>query len=184
MREPIKWTEKYQTWMIFSEHLKIIGALFIIYGLVAGTLSVKPIFKEIISVIFMLIYFIFLLIKAGFIAKTDIKDYTPTNKSYKKAIIFGGIISFSNLLLWAILKTVFTLINGEDGIFSFVLSAVFKLYTIPYNGIMGINGADIMWYSLVMMIVLPVISVLSGYCAGIKKFDFSKYISRFIYKKD
>lgn len=187
MRESTLWTTKYQFANIFLAHLEAIGISFVFLAAAFYLLMTKYIFREILSVIFMTVYFGVVYSRAHKFATLDKKPYTKTRPSLLKSIMFGLMLSFSFFVVWGIYKLMW--INfGQEGMLSSVgagiYSIFFWIYTIPFNGIMGLAKGHIMWYALLSMFLVPVLATTLGYWAGLKNFRLMDKIGNLAYEKE
>ncbi len=187
MKESTQWTVKYQFASIFLTHLEAIGVSFIFIAAVFYMFMTKYIFREILSVIFMTVYFAMVYSKAHKFATRDQKPYTKTNPNLYKGFMFGVVLSLSFFAVWGIYKLMW--INfGQTGmltsLWAGIYSVFFWIYTIPFNGIMGLSRGHIMWYALVLMFTLPPLATTLGYYAGLKQFRISDHVGKLAYEKE
>ena len=186
MRTSTKWTTKYQIGSIFLSHLEAIGISFVFLSVAFYILMTKNVIREILSIIFILVYFGTIYSRAHKFATFDLKDYTPTKADIKKAFLGGVFISLSYVAVLIGYRLIWEFCS-VDGVLlslpSFIYSLFFYVYTIPYNGIMGISHGEIMWYSKVLMIAVPPLATSLGYFMGLRKISIMEKISTLIYEK-
>lgn len=186
MRASTTWTTKYQMGSIFLAHLEAVGISFVFLAVAFYALMTKSISKEILSIVFIIVHFGIIYSRAHRFATLDIKAYTKTKPDIKKALFAGFIISLSYIVLLIGYNLVWKY-GSVDGVLisfpSFVYSLVFYVYTIPYNGIMGLSHGEMMWYSKALMLLVPPLAACLGYFAGLKGFSVAEKLSTFVYEK-
>ena len=186
MRESTRWTGKYQFWSMFLVNLMGIGVAFVFLGAAFYALMTKYIFREILSVIFTVVYFGMVYSRAHKFATLDAKEYTKTKQSLLKGFMFGVMISLSFVLVWGIYKIIW-MTAGENGILNsfwcWLYGMIYWLYTVPYYGIQGLSHGHMMWYSVLIMFINPVLASTLGYYAGMKGFRIMDCIGGFVYEK-
>ena len=186
MRESTKWTTKYQFVNILLTNLKATAIAFVFFaGAFYGFMN-RPIIKEALSVVFITTYFGIVYSRAHKFAKLDKKEYTQTKPSIIKGALFGVVIA----LTYAAFLIFYALIwkyLGADGVLNsvpaWIYSLVFWFYTIPYSGIMGLAHGQMMWYSQVLMLIVPILATTLGYIAGLKGFNLMDKMAGAIYEK-
>lgn len=173
--------------IIFSQF----AALFVIDAvwLVAFAWTMdSPIWSFVASVAFCLTYFVMLYSPAGEIADHDKKPYTRLSPNKVKGFMFGAMISIVNVLFCILYMFIWN--NFSDGssltsIGAIIANICFMLWTSPYFGFMNPNAGAITWYSVIIMIVLPIAATGLGYFAACKNFYFADKFAGFVYvKKD
>ena len=148
----------------------------------------KPIWKEVASVMFTLLYFAMIYSSAGTFANHDKKPYTQLQVNKVKGFMFGVMISAANILfvvMYALLWKFFG--DGEilTSGWAIVGNVIFMLWTLPYFGFMNADAGSVSAYSVVIMALLPVIATGFGYLATCKNFYLSDKFAGFVYvKKD
>ena len=185
MRESTKWTVPYQFLNIFLENLKAIAISFVFLAAFYAFLE-KPIIKEIASVIFIGVYFSLIYSRAHKFGEKERFNYTATKPDILKGVLFGVMLS----LVFAAVCVVHSIIwklYGSSGMLETtparIYSVFFWIYTIPYSGIMGLAHGRVMWYSIVIMLIIPIAATASGYIAGLKRFSIFDKLSGLIYEK-
>lgn len=186
MREGIKMTKKYQIFYTLITQLFASG-ISVLFTLIAfWTLLDKNIFKEILSIIFVLVNFGMIYSQAGKFAWYDKKPYTPLNVDSKKSILMGLVVSAVTLILFIVLKLSWALggTQSDAGMylnngFAIAGNALFMLWTFPFFGILGMSHGYITWYSLVILLVMPPVAAFLGYNAELKDFHILEKIYKF-----
>ena len=186
MRESTKWTTKYQFGNMLLTNLKATAIAFVFFaGAFYGFID-RPIMKEVLSIVFITMYFGIVYSRAHRFAKLDKKEYTQTKPSIIKGALFGVAIA----LTYAVLLICYALIwkyLGADGVLisvpAWIYSLLFWFYTIPYSGIMGLAHGQMMWYSQVLMLLVPVLATTLGYIAGLNGFNLMDKMAGAIYEK-
>ena len=186
MRESTRWTTKYQFVNILLTNLKAVAIAFVFFaGAFYGFIG-KPIVKEILSVVFITMYFGIIYSRAHRFASLDKKDYTQTTPSLLKGVLLGVVIALTYVIFLAIYALIWKNI-GQDGTINsvpaWIYSLVFWFYTIPYSGIMGLAHGKMMWYSQVLMLLIPILATTFGYLAGLKGFNLMDKMADAIYEK-
>lgn len=145
------------------------------------------IIKQILSVIFIIVNFIFLYVTAKKCAVQDFRPYNPTTVSKTKGALFGCAVSALNIIFMIIFRLLWIKFGTEAGIQGALPTAYnvfFYYWSYPYNGIMNLENGIFTIYSAIAMIVVPVAATASGYIAGCKGFDMADKLSGLIYEKD
>ena len=187
MRDSMKMTVRYQfLYMLFIQAAA--SGIAFVFGMIAfwyfTNISVA---KEILSIVFMSLNFGLLYVTSKRFAILDNKPYTPLKVSRIKAVLFGCFIALVNLLLVAVFKLVWIKYATETGLSGFIpiaLNAFFYCWSFPYNGIMNMSNGYMTIYSVIAMVVVPVAATVTGYIAGLNKFEITEKIDKFIYEKD
>ncbi|MEE1224179.1 MAG: hypothetical protein UH081_02845 [Clostridia bacterium] len=187
-KDMTKLTVGYQFRHMFLGHLSglfLVDALWLIAF--SWTLD-KPIWKEVASALFTLLYFSMIYSSAGGFAKHDKKPYTSLEVNKVKGFMFGLMISVLNVLfivMYALIWKIFGDGNVLTSGWAIGCNVVFMLWTLPYFGFMNATTGTITVYSAVIMAVLPVLATGFGYIATCKDFYFTDKFAGFVYvKKD
>lgn len=187
MKDSMQITVKYQCVNMLLMHLAAAGVTFV-FGMVAFWYFLsQPVWKEILSVIFMAVYFVMLYIRAKKFAVSDNKPYTPLKPNTAKGFLFGVLISLATLVLLLIFKLMWAAFSIDDGIVGIIPTAVnviFYFWSFPYNGIMGLSGGLMTWYSAVIMLLLPIAACTLGYIAGNKNIEVVEKLEEYMYEKE
>ncbi len=193
MREGIKMTKTYQIFYTLITQLFATGVSLLFTLIAFWTILDKNIFKEILSIIFILVNFGMIYSQAGKFAWYDKKPYTPLNVDCKKSILMGLVVSAVTLILFAVMKLSWALggVASDTGIylnngFAIAGNALFMLWTFPFFGILGMSHGYVTWYSLAILLVMPPIASYLGYVAELKDFHLLEklYKFSFVQKKE
>lgn len=187
MRESARWTTKYQFLNMLLTSLKAVAVAFVFLAAAFYGFLAKPVVKEILSMVFIVVYFGIVYSRAHKFAAMDLKSHTSTKPSILKGIMFGVVIAltfFAALLayklMWAAVGTDGTI----NSVPAWIYSLVFWFYTIPYNGIMGLAHGEMTWYSQLLMLIVPILASAIGYAAGLKGFNIMDKIAGMVYEKE
>lgn len=187
MRDSMKMTVRYQFLNMLLMHIAAAGVT-VVFGFVAFWYFMsEPIWKEILSVVFMIVYFMIIYIRAKKFALLDNKPYTPLKLSMIKGVLFGVFIAAVTMLLLAVFKGMWAIYGGSGtlgGVIPTIVSMVFYYWTFPYNGIMGLSQGMMTWYSVVIMALLPIAASWCGYFAGSRKIELVEKFEEYMYEKE
>lgn len=187
MREGIKMTARYEILYMLFVQLLATAISFVFITVAFWWFVDKPVWKEILS-------FVFILVNGGFIytyahrfAVQDNKPYTPMKSSMLKGVMMGLVISAVNILLFLLFTLVWALWGEGSHLtnwFAISINTLFSLWTFPYMGIMGMSCGNITWYSVIILALMPPAASSLGYYAGSKKFFLLEAIDKFSYEKN
>lgn len=187
MRDSVKITVKYQFCMMLLQHLAAAGVTFV-FGMVAFWYFLsRSVWKELLSVVFIAVYFILLYSKSKKFAALDNKTYTPLEPKLVKGFMFGGAIAAAMLVFFALYELDWQFFSEGDsviGVIPTAVNAIFYFLSFPYNGLMNMHCGAITWYSVVLMAVVPIAACGAGYYAGIKNIQIMEKIESFMYEKE
>ncbi|MCC8169908.1 MAG: hypothetical protein LIO59_06050 [Oscillospiraceae bacterium] len=187
MRDSMKITIRYQYISMLLMQLAASGAIFV-FGMVAFWYFLsQPVWKEILSVVFIAVNFGRLYVRAKRFAVLDNKPYTPLKPSKIKGVLFGVVISAVTLILFLLFEYVWTAFRVDDGIvgvFPTVVNVVFYFWSFPYNGIMGLSHGMMTWYSAALMLAVPIAACTLGYIAGCKNIEVIEKLEEYMYEKE
>lgn len=187
MRDSMKITVKYQFVNMLLMHLAAAGVTFV-FGMVAFWYFLsRPVWKEILSVVFMAVYFIMLYIRSKKFAVLDNKSYTPLKPSTAKGFLFGVLISAVTIVLLVLFEfmwSAFCVDGGLVGVIPTAVNVIFYFWSFPYNGIMGLSCGLMTWYSIALMLILPVAACGMGYIAGSKNIEVMEKLEEYMYEKE
>lgn len=191
MRQGIKMTKKYQIFYMLLVQAIATGISLLFTFVAFWSLMDKHIVKEIMSGIFILINCSIIYSYANKFAWYDKRPYTTVQPEPLKGFLMGLVISLSMLIAFIIYKISWLLGANEAGTyltngFAIAGNALFMLWSFPYFGIIGMSHGFVTGYSIVLMLVLPIISAVLGYNAGCKDFNILEKFYKFTYvqKKD
>ncbi|MGN0149292.1 MAG: hypothetical protein ACI4C7_03475 [Clostridia bacterium] len=186
MRDSMKITVRYQYVNMLLMHIAAAGVAFV-FGMVAFWYFLsQPVWKEILSAVFITVYFGMLYLRAKRFAVLDSKPYTPLKPSTLKGFLFGAVISAVTLLLLLLFEFVWAKFAPDGsihGVIATAINVIFYFWSFPYNGIMGLSGGLMTWYSAALMILIPIAACGLGYIAGCKNIEFAERLEEFMYEK-
>jgi hypothetical protein len=185
MKDSMKMTVKYQFLNMLLMHLGAAGVTFV-FGMVAFWYFLsQPVWKEVLSVIFMAVYCSMLYLRAKKFAAIDNKPYTPLKPHMAKGFLFGleiSVVTFILLVLFKLMWTFFCVDGGVVGVIPTAINVIFYFWSFPYNGIMGLSEGLMTWYSEVLMLVLPIVFCTLGYVAGSKNIEIIEKFENYMYE--
>lgn len=187
MRDSMKITTGYQFGHFLLIHLGAAGVSFVFQMVAFWYFMDRPFWKELLSAVFIIVYFGILYTCAKKYGKQDTKPYTPLKKSYLRAFLLGGFISLCTLALYSIFKISWHFLAVDGAMTNFwglTINFVFIYWTFPYHGIMNLNADVMTWYSGLLILIVPVLSSVLGYIAGCKNINIVESIDKFSYEKE
>ena len=187
MRDSMKITVPYQFWHFLLVHLCAAGVAFVFQSVAFWYFLDKPIWKEVLSIVFILVYFGMMYTCAKKYAVQDCKSYTPLKPSMIKAFLLGCFVSVWTLAVYLIFKAswaVFAVDGAVTNLVGLVINFVFMYWTFPFYGIMNISAETITWYSEILIFAVPVLAAVLGYFAGCKNINIVESIDKFAYEKE
>lgn len=180
-------TVRYQFIYILLMQLAASGVTFV-FGMVAFWYFTNiSIAKEILSIIFITVNFAMLYISAKKFAVLDNKPYTPLRPRKLKAVLMGCMVSAVTLVLMGIFVLTWSKYGDETGIHGVLptfVNVAFYFWSFPYNGIMGLAMGKFMWYSAVVMALVPIAATTIGYINGCNKIEIAEKLEEFMYEKE
>ena len=187
MREAIKITVPYQFANMLIMHIAAAGITFV-FGMIAfWYFTEQPVFKEIISCIFMFVYASVIYLRAKKFGRDDSRPYTPLKSYQLKGFALGAGISVVTAVLLVIFKLLWANFNVDGsimGVIPTIVNFIFFYWSYPYNGIMGLSQGLMTWYSIAAMMLLPIAASGLGYLAGCNKFELAEKMESFMYEKE
>ncbi len=187
MRDSMKMTVKYQFAMIILTHIAAAGVAFV-FGMIAfWYFLTQPVWKEVLSVVFMAVYFGMLYLRAKKFAVLDSKPYTPLKPSRIKGLLFGVAAAAVTFILMALFRFVWTryaVDGGVVGVIPTAVNAIFYFWSFPFNGIMNLSEGNMTLYSAVIMLILPIAACFLGYTAGCKNIEILEKLGEYMYEKE
>lgn len=187
MRDSMKITVKYQFASIILMQLAAAGVSFVFGTVAFWYFLTKPVWKEILSAVFIAVYFGMLYIRAKRFAVLDNKPYTPLKPNKIKGLLFGMAAAAVTLALFALFKLVWTFYSSDGGVVGIIPTAVnviFYFWSFPFNGIMNLSEGTVTWYSVALMLAVPVAACALGYIAGCRKIEIIEKLEEFMYEKE
>lgn len=186
MRDSMKITVPYQFFSVFVMHLAGAVVAFVFQTFAFWYFIEKPVSKEILGVIFTIIYFGMMYMRVNKLAKFDYKSYTPLKPSVFKGVMFGAAISAVTFLMYIIYRYIwanFVGVDGLTGIPAIMYNFIFAFWTFPYYGLMGMSNGHITLIGHILIYAVPVIASTTGYIAAKYKLDILEKINNFTYEK-
>lgn len=179
-------TKKYQIFYMLVVQAIATGVSLLFTLVAFWALLDKSIVKEILSGIFIFINCCVIYSYANKFAWYDKRPYTSVQTEPLKGFFMGLVISLSMLLVFALYKLAWNFGGDESGTyltngFAIACNALFMLWTFPYFGIIGMSHGFVTWYSIVLMLILPIVSAMLGYDAGCKDFNILEKLYKFSY---
>lgn len=156
---------------------------FVLFAFLAWSVGNSPA-QEVISAIAMLFYASVVYVKANEIALYDGKSYTKLNYDIKKPFLWAGIIIAITYILYFLFVLSWKISSDAPAWMRGIITFLFNFWTMPYFGIAGAAKGEIMWYSHIFFVFLPVLSTVLGYMAGMRKIYIGKYFKKIVYKNE
>lgn len=186
MREGIKMTTGYQLWYMLLAQVTASAISFLLGSVAFWWFLDKAVWKELLSVIFIIINFSMIYSYAHRFSVQDNKPYTPMHNSFAKGVMMGLVISIANIILFILYLIVWKIWGTDSGLSTWTAAGYntfFSLWTFPYFGIMGMSRGHITWYSVLIFAAMPPAASFLGYYAGYKKFSLLEAFHKFSYEK-
>ncbi len=180
----MKITVKYQFMSMFLMHLAALGVTCVFGLVVFGYLLDKPGWKEFFSVVFMTVYAGMLYIRARKFGVLDSKPYTPLKPNKFKGLLFGAAIAALMVALFVLLKYIGTVFPDDNEVGGVITATIFYFLFFPFSGIINLQGTAAEWYSLALMIAVPVAACSLGYALGCAGISILEKINKFMYEKE
>ena len=57
------------------------------------------------------------------------------------------------------------------------------IMSAPFSSLVNIKGAEVSFYGQAASVAIPLVSCIVGYYCGYRKWDYTKYLARFVYEK-
>lgn len=187
MREGIKITVPYQFGYMMLKHIAAAGVAFMLITVAFLWCLEKTPLKEILSIIFTLIYAGMIYSGSNQLSIKDNKPYTPLKPNNIKPFLWGIMIAATNFIVYAFYVYAWKYVGFDGGwnrAVMIISNTLFSYWTFPYVGIMGASQGRIMWYSYILWVLVPIASSVGGYIAGNKGFMFLEKLNGFMYKKE
>lgn len=172
-----------QVFKIIKAHFAASILIFIFALMLSGALyGENKIPLVIFSVISILMYFLLLYTEAYGIARQDNKRYTAEEPYMLK----GFLLSIGVVILTIVLYVIYYFMQKympAASIPTLISGTVYIVWTYPFNEIIGLSKGVMAWYGYIIVVFVPVLLSGLGYIAGLKNFDISEKLSKFIYEK-
>ena len=156
---------------------------FVLFAFLAWSVGNSPA-QEIISAIAMLFYACVVYVKANEIAMYDGKSYTKLNHDIKKPFLWALIIIAITYILYFMFALIWEGGAHAPAWIRGTITFLFNFWTMPYFGIAGAARGQIMWYSHIFFVLVPVLATVLGYISGMKKLYIGKYLKKIVYKNE
>ncbi len=151
-----------------------------------GVVSLKSSMYTAFSVLFTVIYFIVIYIRAWECAIYDKKQYSTTSVYLLKgAVLTIGIIA-CNFVLWLLYAFSWKYLS-IDGMIATTTGTIYNMiyvvYTFMYAGFAKITQGVVSLSAHLLIILVPLVASTLGYIAGAKNISISEKILPFVYEK-
>lgn len=147
---------------------------------------VQDTWKQLFSVICMIIYFCTLYTRGERCAKQDRRSVSKQKPYALKGVVLSLGISAVTLLLWALFRVTwsFMVIDGSiSGYSGVVYNFAFIIWTFCCNGFMSLYQGGMHWYMHIVIYALPALALGLGYFAGFKSFSVADRVSGYAAKR-
>ncbi len=172
-----------QVLKLVKAHLSASILIFLFGMILSGALyRENKIPLVIFSIISLLTYFLSIYLESYAIARQDNKRYTVEEPYMLK----GFLLPVGVVILTIILYTIYFFVHRHvpaPSIWKLISGIVYVVWTYPFSEIIGLNNGAMAWYGYIIVIFSPVILSGLGYIAGLKNFDISEKLSKFVYEK-
>ncbi|MBR0366169.1 MAG: hypothetical protein IJH94_05145 [Clostridia bacterium] len=184
MKNSVDITRKYQFFYMLGRHFAAVGICFVIEAVAFLSFFTKPVAQYICSGVFTVVYCGILYSAASRLAGFDRKPYTPLKPELKWGVMWGVMISLIIGLFLVMYKINWAVNNNPDnGMVLFIINIIFYICAAPFWGFIGANGAIPIW-TVVLMLVAPIVACTLGYHAGAKNFDIITKLDSMTFEKD
>lgn len=186
MRDSMKITVPYQIWITILTHIEAAGIAFVFQTVAFWYFIGRNGFKEILGIVFTVIYAGFMYHIVRKLAIRDYKSYTPLKPSVTKGVMLGVIVSLITAILHIIWKLlwIYSSSNGSlIGMPATIYNFVFNLWTFPFYGLMGASEGHITVLGQILMYAVPVVSAAAGYLSAKYNIDLADMFQRSVYEK-
>lgn len=172
-----------QVLRLVKAHFLVSILIFVFAMIISGALyGNSKIPLVIFTIISMLTYFSSIYQESYNIARQDKKRYT-LEEPYK---LKGFLLPVGVVVLTIVLYIMHYLIwkyMSMSNIWASLLSTIYVIWTFAFNGIIGLRQGFMAWYGYIIVVFAPVIFSGLGYIAGLKDFDITAKLSKFVYEK-
>ena len=174
MKNSVEITRGYQIGHMILWHLAA-AMVCIVFELVACWYFLdQPVARYVIAGIFTVVYAFLIYDRAHKFAAFDAKSYTPLQPELKWGLVWGVCIAgitAAAIVIYRLNWMFFSVDGAMTNIFSIIINLMFNLWTAPYFGFISDTNGIIPIFAMILMIVVPIISSVLGYFAGMKHFD-------------
>ena len=174
-----------QAFGILLTHILVsLMMFFILIGIL--NLTDNAIIRAVLSLISAVVYAFMIFSNAYECAVDDLKPYS-TLKPYaaKGALLISVTVGVIIILgvLRIILWKVAPITDDTISPWTLAVNGLYLFMTSPFLDIVRIKGADSNIWGQLISVVVPVAACMFGYYCGYRKWDYMKYINRFVYEK-
>ena len=174
-----------QVLKIVKAHLLSTLLIFVLAMISAAAVYGTKIGMAIFPVVSILIYFVIVYTEGYEIAKRDKKSYTKEEPYILKGFYLSWGITVITIILYASYYLVWKCMS-VDGVLTEIsavlLNLPFVLWSYAFSGIIGLQKGFMHWYGYIVVIIIPIIFSGVGYIAGLKDFDITAKLSKYIYE--
>lgn len=185
MRDSMKITVPYQIWITILTHIEAVGISFVFQTVAFWYFIGRNGFKEILGVIFTVIYAGFMYHIVRKLAIRDYKSFTPIKPSVAKGVMLGVIVALITAamyigwkLLWIYSSSNGSLVGMPATIYNFI----FSFWTFPFYGLMGASEGHITVLGQILMYGTPIASAAAGYLSAKYNIDLLDRFQRSVYE--
>ena len=175
-----------QMLQIIKSHIFSTILIFILGMVSAGAIYGENSFLlGIFLIISIIIYFGMMYSEAYIIAKRDTKKITVEEPYLLKGFLLPLGLTVLTVLFYLLYFFVwkYMMVGESFNLGAWLLNMIFIIWTYPFNPILGLSNGAMMWYGYIIVVFAPVIFSGIGYIAGMKDFDITAKLSKYIYEK-
>lgn len=187
MKNTTEMTRGKEIAFIIKRHLFAVLVCFVLAIMLFLNLFDITALRYITGVFSILLYFVLIYASSSEVARVDMKSYTPTTPSVKTAIIYGTVISLSNLVFLILFKLNWLFFSDGVGMtngYSIAYNAIFYFLESPYLSLLYMQtSGNVSALAIVLMLALPFLASVLGYLAGKNDFSFYDKMRRFMFEK-
>ncbi len=140
---------------------------------------------KIFAIIALLIYFAMMYNQAYEIADYDKKSYTKEEPYFLKGFFLAWGVTAITVILYIAYYFVckYMKVDGMmTEVFMWILNLPFTLWSYAFSGIIGLEKGFMKWYGYIVITAVPIVFSGIGYIAGLKDFDITAKLSKYIYE--
>jgi hypothetical protein len=144
-------------------------------------------FKEILGIVFTIIYAGMIYHNVRKLSVRDYKSYTPLKPSVFKGVMFGVCISLITLALFIMWKLVWINCSDDSGLVggvAHICNVVFTFWTFPFFGLLGASEGNLTLFGQIIMYIVPILASTAGYLSGTYNIDLADKLQMSIYEKN
>lgn len=187
MKDSMKITVPYQFGQVLLTHLGAAVIAFTFQSVAFWYFIERMVFKEILGVVFTLIYAGMIYQKVDFMSVRDHREYTPLKPSLVKGVMFGVLtaaVTFVLFLLWKYAWTYSVNDGGLTGVWAHIVNVVFVVWTFPFYGLMHADHGTVSVVGMIAMFAVPIAASTLGYISGKRGINLADIIQRAAYEKE